>query len=100
MHNGIDIAANTGATVVSSGAGTVVFAQFKGGFGNLVLVDHGSNLITAYAHLSSLGVSQGQSIQAGESVGSVGCTGNCTGPHLHFEVRVLGVAYNPRQYLL
>ncbi len=99
QHNGIDIAANTGTPVIAVAAGTVVGAGPSGGFGNLVLVDHGGGLVSAYAHLNSINVSNGQRVSAGNSVGTVGCTGSCTGPHLHFEMRVNGVAYNPMSYL-
>jgi len=99
QHNGIDIAANTGTTVASAGSGTVISAGFSGGFGQRVLVDHGGGLVTLYAHLSSINVSVGQSVSTGSSLGGVGCTGTCTGPHLHFETRVGGVAYDPYRYL-
>lgn len=99
QHNGIDVAANTGTTVASAGTGTVIAAGNSGGFGNRVLIDHGGGLVTLYAHLSSINVSIGQSVGPGSSLGAVGCTGNCTGPHLHFETRVGGVAYDPYVYL-
>lgn len=99
QHNGIDISANTGTPVIAAGSGRVVAAGSSGGFGNLVLIDHGGGVVTAYAHLNSINVSSGQQIGAGNSVGTVGCTGSCTGPHLHFEVRVGGVAYDPLSYL-
>lgn len=99
QHNGLDISANTGTPVLAAGSGRVIGAGPSGGFGNLVLIDHGGGLVTAYAHLSSINVSSGQQVSAGNSVGAVGCTGSCTGPHLHFETRVSGVAYDPRSYL-
>ncbi len=99
QHNGIDLAANTGTNVIAAGAGQVISAGFNGGFGNLVLIDHGGGLVTAYAHLNAINVRSGQQVTAGNSVGTVGSTGNSTGPHLHFETRVNGVAYNPLQYL-
>lgn len=99
MHNGIDIAANIGTPVIAAGSGRVASAGNKGGFGLLVTIDHGGGLVTAYAHLNQINVSTGQQISAGNSVGTVGNTGNSTGPHLHFETRVNGVAYNPTQYL-
>ena len=99
QHNGIDIAANTGTSVASAGSGTVIAAGFSGGFGQRVLVDHGGGLVTLYAHLNSINVTTGQSVSAGSSIGTVGCTGSCTGPHLHFETRVGGVAYDPYNYL-
>jgi septal ring factor EnvC (AmiA/AmiB activator) len=99
MHEGIDIGAPTGAPVVAARAGRVSFAGRMGGYGNLVMVDHGGGIVTAYAHLSAFSVSNGASVGAGTRLGSIGCTGSCTGPHLHFEVRVNGSARNPRGYL-
>ncbi|MEM7091357.1 MAG: peptidoglycan DD-metalloendopeptidase family protein [Actinomycetota bacterium] len=99
QHNGIDVAANTGTNVIAAAAGQVVSAGFNGGFGNMVTIDHGGGLVTVYAHLNSMNVRAGQQVVAGNSVGTVGTTGNSTGPHLHFETRVYGVAYNPIQYL-
>jgi murein DD-endopeptidase MepM/ murein hydrolase activator NlpD len=97
MHEGIDIGAGYGAPVRAVANGTVIHAGWMGGYGNLVVVDHGGGLSTAYAHLSSIvaggGVSQGQ------VVGYIGCTGHCFGPHLHFEVRVNGSAVDPLGYL-
>lgn len=99
QHNGLDLAANTGTNVIAAGPGQVISAGFNGGFGNLVLIDHGGGLVTAYAHLNAINVRSGQQVSAGNSVGTVGSTGSSTGPHLHFETRVNGVAYNPLQYL-
>jgi len=99
MHNGIDLAANIGTPVIAAGSGRVIGAGNEGGFGLLVTIDHGGGLVTAYAHLNQINVTPGQQISAGNSVGTVGSTGNSTGPHLHFETRVNGVAYNPTQYL-
>lgn len=99
QHNGIDVAANTGTTVASAGSGTVISAGTQGGFGQRVVIDHGGGLTTLYAHLSSINVSRGQSVGPGTAIGAVGCTGTCTGPHLHFETRVAGIAYDPFSYL-
>ena len=99
QHNGIDIGANSGTTVASAGSGTVIAAGTAGAFGQRVLIDHGGGLVTLYAHLSSINVSKGQSVGPGTAIGAVGCTGSCTGPHLHFETRVGGTAYNPYSYL-
>ena len=80
-------------------AGTVIHAGWLGGYGNLVVVDHGNGLATAYAHASSILVGVGQQVSQGETVSLVGSTGNSSGPHLHFEVRVNGVAVDPLLYL-
>jgi murein DD-endopeptidase MepM/ murein hydrolase activator NlpD len=99
MHEGIDIAAPTGAPVVASASGQVIYAAWMSGYGNLVVVDHGGGLATAYAHLSAYGSGVGQSVAQGQTVGYVGCTGHCFGSHLHFEVRVNGSAIDPLGYL-
>lgn len=99
MHQGIDQGASTGTPIGASKAGTVIFAGWQGGYGNLVLVDHHDGVVTAYAHMSSMSVSSGTSVSQGQRLGAVGSTGNSTGPHLHFETRVNGNAVNPRQYL-
>jgi murein DD-endopeptidase MepM/ murein hydrolase activator NlpD len=99
MHEGIDIAVAEGTPVRAAGAGTVIYAGWMGGYGNLVVVDHGNGLSTAYAHNSSLGVGVGQSVTAGLVVSYSGKTGNSTGPHVHFEVRVNGSAVDPLGYL-
>jgi murein DD-endopeptidase MepM/ murein hydrolase activator NlpD len=98
MHEGIDISAPTGTAVRAAASGSVVFAGVMGGYGNIVVIDHGNGLATAYAHLSSIWIGGG-SVSQGQGVGAVGCTGSCTGPHLHFEVRVNGSAVNPMNYL-
>lgn len=98
MHNGVDVSANTGTGVVAARGGTIVSAQVDGGYGNLVIIDHGDGMVTFYAHLSSFSVSSGQSVNSGQLIGAVGCTGSCTGPHLHFEVRIGGVPYDPQNY--
>jgi murein DD-endopeptidase MepM/ murein hydrolase activator NlpD len=99
MHEGIDIGCSYGTPNRAAAAGTVIYAGWLGGYGNLVVVDHGNGLSTAYAHASSLLVSVGQSVSQGQTVSLVGSTGNSTGPHLHFEVRVNGVAVDPLPYL-
>ncbi len=97
MHEGIDIGAGYGVPVVASASGTVIHAGWMGGYGNLVVIDHGGGLSTAYAHLSS--ISAGGSVAQGQVVGYIGCTGHCFGAHLHFEVRVNGGAVDPLGYL-
>jgi murein DD-endopeptidase MepM/ murein hydrolase activator NlpD len=99
MHEGLDIAGGSGTPIVAAAGGTVILAGTQGGYGNLVVVDHGGGLSTAYAHLSSIAVSTGQSVGQGTVVGGMGTTGNSTGVHLHFEVRVNGAAVNPLGYL-
>jgi murein DD-endopeptidase MepM/ murein hydrolase activator NlpD len=99
MHEGIDIGCAYGTPNRAAATGTVIYAGWLGGYGNLVVVDHGNGLSTAYAHASSILVSVGQSVSQGQTVSLVGSTGNSSGPHLHFEVRVNGVAADPLSYL-
>lgn len=95
-HNGVDYAAPTGTPAMSVGDGVVDFAGVQGGFGNVVIVRHGANHRTLYAHLSRIHVRKGQTIQKGQTVGAVGSTGWSTGPHLHFEFLVNGVHVDPQ----
>jgi len=99
MHEGIDITCDTGTSVRAAGAGTVIYAGWLGGYGNLVVVDHGGGLSTAYAHNSSFASAVGQSVAAGQVIAYSGSTGNSSGPHVHFEVRVNGSAVDPLGYL-
>lgn len=99
MHEGLDIAGASGTPIAAAKAGTVIFAGWNGGYGNMVVLDHGGGLSTAYPHLSSISVSVGQGVGQGSVVGGMGTTGNSTGVHLHFEVRVGGAAVNPLGYL-
>ncbi len=98
FHSGVDIGASSGTPVASAGNGTVISAGWNGGYGNCVIVDMGNGLSSVYAHLSSIYVSNGQVVSAGQSVGAVGSTGNSTGPHLHFEMRSYGTAVSPYNY--
>ncbi len=98
MHEGIDIAAPSGTAVHAAASGTIIYAGWMGGYGNIVVIDHGGGLSTAYAHLSSIWVGGG-SVSQGQAIGAVGCTGSCTGPHLHFEVRINGSPVDPLGYL-
>lgn len=99
FHAGIDIGAPYGASVIAADAGEVVFTGVLGGYGNAIVVDHGGGLATTYNHLSAFGVGSGQTVSRGQLIGNVGCTGYCTGPHLHFEVRVNGSPVDPLPYL-
>lgn len=94
-HTGIDIAAPSGTPVLAAEAGTVASISSGGAYGNAVLVAHGDGLTTFYAHLSSVAVSTGRQVALGEQIGGVGSTGWSTGPHLHFETRINGTAYDP-----
>ena len=98
MHEGIDIAAGYGTPIYASASGTVIYAGWMGGYGNLIIIDHGGGLATAYAHQSSFAVGGG-TVSQGQTIGYIGCTGHCYGPHLHFEVRVNGAAVDPLGYL-
>lgn len=95
-HHGIDVAAPAGAPVRAAGAGRVVKAGEEGGYGNVVIIDHGRGLETRYAHLGTIDVKPGDRVEAGAGVGTVGVTGRTTGPHLHFEVRRDGEPVDPR----
>ena len=99
IHTGIDIGASYGASVHASASGVVVVAGTASGYGNAVVIDHGGGIATLYGHLSRFRVKVGQTVAAGETVGAVGDTGNSTGAHLHFEVRVRGVPVDPMPYL-
>lgn len=94
-HAGIDLAAPTGTPVFATGAGRVTAANWQGGYGLLVSVNHGAGLQTRYAHLSGIAVRSGQNVKAGDLIGTVGSTGRSTGPHLHYELRRNGQAVNP-----
>lgn len=99
MHEGLDFAAPTGTPVVAAAAGIVLVAHYHPEFGNMIDIDHGDGLTSRYAHLSSITIKAGQMVRRGERIGAVGSTGRSTGPHLHFEVRMLGVAQNPAVFL-
>lgn len=97
-HTGTDIGASYGAEIVAANSGTVTLAGWNSGYGNCVIIDHGGGKATLYGHMSAYSVSQGQTVSKGQRIGSVGSTGNSTGPHLHFEVLINGVAVDPMQY--
>jgi murein DD-endopeptidase MepM/ murein hydrolase activator NlpD len=99
MHEGIDIGVPEGTPIQAAASGTVIYAGWEEGYGNLVVLDNGGNLATAYAHQSQIAVSLGQAVTQGEVIGYSGCTGHCLGPHLHFEVRINGSPVDPLGYL-
>jgi murein DD-endopeptidase MepM/ murein hydrolase activator NlpD len=99
-HKALDIAAPAGSTVMASAAGVVTWAGWKSNGGGLVIsIDHGNGIVTVYNHLGSLWVAAGATVAAGQGIAAVGCTGVCTGPHVHFEVIVGGAIVNPLRYL-
>lgn len=99
-HQAIDIAAPYGSTVVAADGGVVTWAGWRSNGGGLVVqIDHGNGIQTAYNHLGSIWVGPGQAVTKGQGIAAVGCTGLCTGPHVHFEVIVGGVLVNPLRYL-
>ncbi len=99
MHRGIDLGAPVGTPIRAIRGGSVIFAGWQGGYGQITLIDHGNGVVSAYAHQSRFAVGQGARVSQGQVIGYVGMTGNTTGPHLHLETRVGGSAVNPRQYL-
>ena len=99
-HKGLDIAGNVGTPIVAAASGTVTVAQHSNvSYGNCVKISHGNGVETLYAHCSTISVSQGQYVSQGETIATRGSTGNSTGPHLHFEVRVNGMSVNPQNYV-
>ncbi|MEM8876799.1 MAG: M23 family metallopeptidase [Pseudomonadota bacterium] len=99
MHQGIDFRAVRGTPVLAAGAGKVIEAGRRGGYGKLVVINHGNGLSTRYGHLHRLSVSVGDTVEAGDTIGGVGSTGRSTGPHLHYEVRRDGTARNPISFI-
>ena len=98
-HTGLDISASTGTPIKAAASGTVTFAGYKGSYGNMLVISHGNGVQTYYCHCSKLYAGVGTQVSQGQTVAAVGSTGNSTGPHLHLEVRVNGVAYNPQNYV-
>ena len=98
-HTGLDIATSTGTPIAAAASGTVTFSGWKGSYGWLMVITHQNGVQTYYGHCSKLYYSAGQTVSQGQKIAAVGNTGNSTGPHLHFEVRVNGIAYNPQNYL-
>ncbi len=100
MHQGMDIATPHGQTVYTPSDGTVVFVGSEGGYGKVLVIDHGYGVKTRYGHLSEIYVHLGDRVKRGDKVAAVGNTGRSTGPHLHYEVRVNGIPENPRKFIL
>ena len=98
-HTGLDIGASTGTKIKACADGTVTFSGYKGSYGYMVVINHGNGIETYYAHCSKLYANVGDKISQGDVIAAVGNTGNSTGPHLHLEIRVNGIAYNPQNYL-
>lgn len=98
-HTGLDIACSMGTPIGAASSGTVIYAAPKGSYGNLIILDHGNGVQTYYAHCTAIYVSAGQYVNAGTTIGTVGSTGNSTGPHLHLEIRINGSPVNPQNYL-
>ena len=99
LHPGIDIGVPTGTPIHAAAAGTVIYCGWMSGYGNLVMIDHGGNLATLYGHQSRIAATCGEQVSQGQVIGYSGCTGFCTGPHVHFEVRVNGSPVDPLGYL-
>ncbi|MFZ5469041.1 MAG: M23 family metallopeptidase [Myxococcota bacterium] len=100
MHAGLDIAAPHGKDIAAPSDGTVVFAGLEGGYGNVIVIDHGYGIKTRFGHLASIKVKAGETVKRGQLIANVGNTGRSTGPHLHYEVRVNGLPQNPRKFIL
>jgi murein DD-endopeptidase MepM/ murein hydrolase activator NlpD len=100
MHQGVDIAGPEGTPVVAPASGSIIFVGDAGGYGQMIAIDHGNGLISRYGHLSRTLVKMGGKVKRGDHIGAIGNTGRSTGPHLHYEVRIHGVAVDPIQYVL
>lgn len=99
FHEGLDFPASVGTAIVAAAAGVVIAAEYHPQYGNMLDIDHGNDIITRYAHASRLFVKVGDIVQRGQHIADIGTTGRSTGPHLHFEVRIKGVAQDPRKFL-
>jgi murein DD-endopeptidase MepM/ murein hydrolase activator NlpD len=99
FHSGVDISSSFGTPVIAPADGTVVFADFLGGYGRAIVIDHGHGITTRFGHLANFAVIAGQRIQRGDTIGYVGLSGRSTGPHLHYEVRINDTPVNPHKYL-
>jgi murein DD-endopeptidase MepM/ murein hydrolase activator NlpD len=99
FHSGVDIGAVFGQPIIAPADGVVDFADFMGGYGRAIIVDHGHGITTRYGHLKSFAVFPGQHVHRGDTIGYVGDSGRSTGPHLHYEVRINDIPVNPHKYL-
>jgi murein DD-endopeptidase MepM/ murein hydrolase activator NlpD len=99
FHHGIDITARMGEDVLASAPGTVIFAGRQSGYGKVIIIDHGSRFCTVSAHLSSIQVKEGDAVSRGDVIGKVGRSGNATGVHVHFEIRIAGKSTDPLKYI-
>jgi murein DD-endopeptidase MepM/ murein hydrolase activator NlpD len=100
FHKGLDIATRVGTPIIAPADGLIVFAGKEGNYGKMLAINHGYNLKTRYGHLHRFRVKQGQYVKRGQTIGEVGNSGRCTGPHLHYEVLLNGVPVNPLRYIL
>jgi murein DD-endopeptidase MepM/ murein hydrolase activator NlpD len=99
FHSGVDISASYGQAIIAPADGVVAFADYMGGYGRAIIVDHGHGITTRYGHLSNFAVAAGQHIHRGDTIGYVGLSGRSTGPNLHYEVRINDTPVNPHKYL-
>lgn len=99
FHSGVDIASSYGQSVIAPADGVVAFADFLGGYGRAIVIDHGHGITTRYGHLANFAVTPGQQVHRGDTIGYVGLSGRSTGPHLHYEVRINDTPVNPHKYL-
>jgi murein DD-endopeptidase MepM/ murein hydrolase activator NlpD len=100
FHKGLDIGTRVGTPIIAPADGLAVFVGREGSFGKMIVINHGYNMVTRYGHLHEIQVKKGQYVKRGQVIGTVGKTGRCTGPHLHYEVLVNGVPVNPLRYIL
>ncbi|MEY2394441.1 MAG: hypothetical protein QOF94_786, partial [Acidobacteriaceae bacterium] len=99
FHSGVDIGSGYGHAIIAPADGVITFADFQGGYGKLIMMDHGHGISTRYGHLSGFAVTPGQQVHRGDTIGYVGLSGRSTGPHLHYEVRINDTPVNPYKYL-
>ncbi|MFW6374017.1 MAG: M23 family metallopeptidase [Thermodesulfobacteriota bacterium] len=100
FHKGLDIASAEGTPVLATADGTVTYADVKGNYGNMLVIDHGHGMVTRYAHLKEFLKAPGEKVKRGEKIALMGNTGRSTGPHVHYEVRFNGVPVDPQKYIL